>query len=243
MTSNFHPLFWGPYFLAGTILLLGLSVKPTFFIPRWIFFLGFASICVYLVAFTSLDGAVSNFGVGSTLFTIVFVAFDFLVLTDVQRVLKMEGHTHDKIEDAPSIERVKWGINLMMNPRGIGWIDPFAPKAPCIPTPPSATTSRLEFVLSKLFGITINVILFDFLGFLNRANPCFKQHGLPVADTSFLWRLELAFGLAAGEYLLLTTLHCIYGIILVGLGVSEPRQWPALFGSLFEAFTVRRFWG
>ena len=243
MASNLLPSPLGLYFLAGITFPLSLSVKSTSFIPRWIFFLGFASICVYLVAFTSLDGAVSNFGVGSSLFTILFVAFDFLVLTDVQRVLKMEGQRHDKIEDAPFIERVKWGINLAMSPRAVGWVDPFAPKAPCIPTPPSATTSRLEFVLSKLFAVMINVILFDLLGFLNRANPCFKQHGLTVAETTFFWRLELAFGLAAGEYLLLTTLHCIYSIIMVGLGVSEPRQWPALFGSPFEAFTVRRFWG
>ncbi|KAL6241814.1 hypothetical protein RBB50_011347 [Rhinocladiella similis] len=32
-------------------------------------------------------------------------------------------------------------------------------------------------------------------------------------------------------------------IVSVGLGISRPDQWPAMFGSIFETYTLRRFWG
>jgi len=140
---------------------------------------------------------------------------------------------------------LKWSATLIMSQRSIGWIDSSAPKVPHIPPPP--TKERKALVLAKLQELAFNVILFDLLGFLNRANPCFKLNGPPVGEEgtpmSFLWRLELTLGFAAGEYLTLTTIHCVYCILSVGFGLSEPRHWPSLFGSIWEAYTIRRLWG
>ncbi|KAL2810041.1 membrane bound O-acyl transferase family-domain-containing protein [Aspergillus granulosus] len=35
----------------------------------------------------------------------------------------------------------------------------------------------------------------------------------------------------------------IFSVICVALGLSTPEQWPALFGSILETYTLRRFWG
>ena len=35
----------------------------------------------------------------------------------------------------------------------------------------------------------------------------------------------------------------IVGVISVTLGFSGPHQWPSLFGSVTDAYTIRRFWG
>ncbi|KAL3459749.1 membrane bound O-acyl transferase family-domain-containing protein [Aspergillus heterothallicus] len=35
----------------------------------------------------------------------------------------------------------------------------------------------------------------------------------------------------------------IVAVVSVALGVSNPRQWPSLFGSMTDAYTIRRFWG
>jgi hypothetical protein len=205
--------------------------------------MAFASICVYLVGYTTLRSPVDNYGMGSYLFTVFFDAMDFLVLRDVQKEIRMEGHELGEIESKPFIERMGWGARLVMSQRGVGWIDPSAPKVPHIP--PAPTDGRKALVLTKLRELTFNVIMFDLVGFLNRANPCFKQNGPPVggAHISVLWRLELILGFAAGEYLILTTMHGVYCSLSVGFGLSEPHHWPSLFGSVSEAYTLRRFWG
>lgn len=42
----------------------------------------------------------------------------------------------------------------------------------------------------------------------------------------------------------LTLVHLGLGIVFVcGFEVDEPEEWPPLFGSPLEAFTLRRFWG
>lgn len=35
----------------------------------------------------------------------------------------------------------------------------------------------------------------------------------------------------------------IAALASVGLGVSRPDEWPSLFGSVLDAYTLRRFWG
>lgn len=243
MSQGFRPWSWSLYFLSQLVYLIGLSTNTSPFLPRWVFFVAFASICVRLVGFTAFRSPVNNYGMGSYLFTVVFDAMDFLVLRDVQKDIALEGQKLREIENEPFIKRLKWGASLMLSQRGIGWIDPSAPKVPHIP--PAPTERRKALVVIKLRQLAFNVILFDILGILNRANPCFKQHGPPVGDagTSFLWRVELVLGFAAAEYLILTTLHCIYCILSVGSGLSEARHWPSPFGSVLEAYTIREFWG
>jgi len=212
------------------------------FLPRWLFFAAFACTCIYLCGYTTLPSPVDNYGMGSYLFTVFFDAMDFLVLRDVQKEIRMEGHKLGEIEDEAFTKRLKWGATLMMSQRSIGWIDSSAPKVP-----PPPTKGRKALVLTKLQELAFNLIMFDLLGFLNRANPYFKINGPPVGEgrtmMSFLWRLELTLGFAAGEYFTLTTLHCVYCILSVGIGLSEPRHWPSLFGSIWEAYTIRRLWG
>jgi hypothetical protein len=178
---------------------------------------------------------------GSYLFTVFFDAMDFLVLRDAQKEVRMEGQKLGEIENESFMERLKWSATLVMSQRGIGWIDPSAPQVPRIP--PAPTEGRKALVLAKLRELGFNLIMFDLVGFLNRANPCFKKNGPPVGEAPFLWRVALMFGFAAGEYLVLTTLHRVYCVLSVGFGMSEPRHWPSLFGSILEAYTIRRFWG
>ena len=245
MSQNRRPWSWSLYFLSQLIYLLGLSTRLHPFIPRWLFLVAFASICVYLVGYTAFRSPVDNYGMGGYLFTVFFDAMDFLVLRDAQKEIRMEGQKLGEIENEPFIKRLKWSLGLIMSQRSLGWIDPSAPKVPHIPFAP--TQGRKALVLAKLRELAFNLIIFDLVGILNRANPCFKRDGPPVGEggtiASFLWRLELTLGFAVGEYLVLTTMHCVYCIVSVGFGLSEPRHWPSLFGSVWEAYTIRRLWG
>ncbi|KAK2810596.1 hypothetical protein FQN50_002853 [Emmonsiellopsis sp. PD_5] len=37
--------------------------------------------------------------------------------------------------------------------------------------------------------------------------------------------------------------HRAFSIVAVGLGISEPRDWAPLFGSMLDAYTIRNYWG
>jgi len=40
-----------------------------------------------------------------------------------------------------------------------------------------------------------------------------------------------------------TSLHDILAFIAVGIGLDEASEWPQLYGSPYQMYTVRRFWG
>jgi hypothetical protein len=63
------------------------------------------------------------------------------------------------------------------------------------------------------------------------------SHDLAIrAHVSLSWIFD--------TYAQLTLLHALLSIVFVGiLQTDEPEEWPSLFSSPLEAFTVRRFWG
>ena len=40
-----------------------------------------------------------------------------------------------------------------------------------------------------------------------------------------------------------TATHDMLAFVHVAIGIDEPEDWPRLYGSIFEAYSVRRFWG
>lgn len=45
------------------------------------------------------------------------------------------------------------------------------------------------------------------------------------------------------SYSLYTSLHDILAFIFVSIGLDDPEDWPALYGSISEATSIRGFWG
>ncbi|KAF9526550.1 membrane bound O-acyl transferase family-domain-containing protein [Crepidotus variabilis] len=245
---NRREFSWNLYVLAQLIFLLGLTTKSKRFRTSYFFVL--AGIACYLTWFTTTGNAVHDYGIGTHLFTFLFSAFDLLILTDAHCELRItEGSSRGKnIDEEPFWIRVRWALKLQGSPRGLGWS--FAAKEPYIAPAPQQETSRCIFIMAKLREIALNIVLYDLAGFINRANPCFSQHGCRLSQMSMgegrlpvlAWRYAfLGYGVAS--YLTVSTLHYIYAVLSFGLGLSDPWQWPPLFGSFWDAFTVRRFWG
>ncbi|CAH0017829.1 unnamed protein product [Clonostachys rhizophaga] len=44
------------------------------------------------------------------------------------------------------------------------------------------------------------------------------------------------------DYLTLSSYHDVLAIIGVATGVDDPSEWPPMYGSITEAYTMRRFW-
>ena len=66
--------------------------------------------------------------------------------------------------------------------------------------------------------------------------------GLPSTRETFI-RCWLVFQFIWYGYALYTSLHAILSIFFVGTGIDSPEEWPPLYGSLKEAYTIQRFWG
>ena len=58
--------------------------------------------------------------------------------------------------------------------------------------------------------------------------------GVRVAATLLFW---------AGTYCLLDAGYCFTSMISVAFDLTEPDEWPPLFGSIGDAYSIRRFWG
>jgi hypothetical protein len=63
-----------------------------------------------------------------------------------------------------------------------------------------------------------------------------------VSSQEVIRRLVTTLGVGFGVYCVELGVHSIVAFLDVGLGISEVQQWRPLFGSLKDAYTVRRFW-
>lgn len=41
--------------------------------------------------------------------------------------------------------------------------------------------------------------------------------------------------------MLLDIWYCVFSVVFVGLGISEPKQWPPMYGSYSQCYTIRRY--
>ncbi|KAM0801673.1 membrane bound O-acyl transferase family-domain-containing protein [Usnea florida] len=56
-------------------------------------------------------------------------------------------------------------------------------------------------------------------------------------------RSWLVFHFVWSSYSIFTATHDLLAFAHVAIGIDEPEDWPRLYGSVFEAYTMRRFWG
>lgn len=56
-------------------------------------------------------------------------------------------------------------------------------------------------------------------------------------------RSWLVFHFVWSSWAMFTATHDMLAFAHVAIGVDEPEDWPRLYGSVFEAYSIRRFWG
>ena len=56
-------------------------------------------------------------------------------------------------------------------------------------------------------------------------------------------RSWLVFHFVWSSWSMFTAAHDLLAFAHVAIGIDEPEDWPRLYGSVFEAYTMRRFWG
>lgn len=113
--------------------------------------------------------------------------------------------------------------------------------------------SRRQFVVRKLQISVACYLLLDFLGW--SAAPPEITEPLFRAEKQYIFRRVtdvtaeelgvraggvLGYALAASAAL--TMLHSLASATMVGLGIHDPEEWPSMFGSISDAWSIRRLW-
>jgi len=232
-----HDLNQGFFGLCQLILLLALALGER---PNarynWIFFIPIFVLCIYSVFFCASESPTSDFAFSIALMGLVATASDYIFLRNHRPPLRKIGQKKATSE-MTFTERIVWSASLLATPRGIGWAH-----EPTAQIPPRPTVSRGKFIASQFLWIIFYCILFDFALLQLQRNPCFRTGGPSLTAFGWWWRTTAWFHVVTA-YCTMSGLCAIQSIISVATGLSEPRDWPHLFGSLRNAYTLRKCWG
>ncbi|KAJ2919982.1 hypothetical protein MD484_g506, partial [Candolleomyces efflorescens] len=263
--AHLHPAL---YVATELLALVGYATRPNSLRIRWLFFLTVAAICIYFIFYTSTGDISSDYSFGGAISALFFTASDFLVLNpNVQKEFKpiptklksqipkekvradlKEDDSEEDISKAEWKRRFYWALKLRFNPRGIGWTHeaplPNRADSQNASTKKNTSQTRTSFVMRRLFEGVLNAIILDLCTVAAKRNPTFVK-GRPelLLEASWTWRTVSVFQFVGMTYCGLRMMHSVLSAAFVGTKISNPEDWPPLFGKLGEAYTVRRFWG
>jgi hypothetical protein len=231
---DLNPSFYG---LCQLILLFALvhGGRPN---PpcNWIFFIPIFILCLYSVFFCASDSATSDYAFIQIFVYVIPIASDYILLRNRQPELRKIGQKKTTSE-MTFTERLVWAASLIATPRGIGWAH-----EPTVHLPPRPRASRRTFLASQLLWILFYFILFGASLTHGQGNPCFRVGGPSFAAFGWWWRTTVWVYIVS-VYSTMSGLYTIASIVSVAIGLYEPRDWPHLFGSPLDAYTVRKCWG
>ncbi|KAJ7645152.1 hypothetical protein DFH06DRAFT_1136616 [Mycena polygramma] len=225
---------------------VSLVVKPTPY--RELLFLPILPLTAYVLLSTTgtFNG---DYYLGLRWLTMFWTASDYMVFTDVQRTLHQvplkaaaaaPAVDEGPIENASLWWCTRWAFSLLNSPRGVGWVhEPTS----ALPAHPPAGTPHATFVAQRLWKAMQFFILHDACNLHVCWNAMYPPDGPAWTADGWIWRgvVTAGWGLSAYSALMLGTSLLSAGSVACGL--SDPEEWPPLFGGPREAWTIRRFGG
>ncbi|KAJ7682049.1 membrane bound O-acyl transferase family-domain-containing protein [Mycena polygramma] len=219
---------------------LALVVKPSPY--RRLLFLPLLLMSPYLLSLSTLSPTL-DYCLSNAWFTYLFAASDFILLTDVQRELRMvkpPQRADEPIENAPLSRRIAWATKLFTSARGLGWAH--EPRY-ANPPRPSPSTPRGPFVRSQILQAVAVAALCELVNIFNMRNPAMYAGGPSLAAHGWLWRYLVVWAWCIPLVGLSVCNHTLSAAFSVGTGASGPEDWPPFLGSITLAWSVRNFWG
>jgi hypothetical protein len=77
---------------------------------------------------------------------------------------------------------------------------------------------------------------------VNAANPALVPGATPLYNQPLYIRFLSLLGLGIPTLLQMDFQHRVLSILMVCSGISEPEDWPPLFGSVWEMYSVQNLW-
>ena len=230
MDDYFYPLLA----LSKCLLLAGLVARPSPY--RWMFWPLIAWINYYCFFLTPTDDPITNESLHFFMMIYLFHASDYILLTDIQRELRLRGQ--QSVSNAGLWSRIKWALQLLCNPRGVGWAH-----EPRSALPPHPILTRVKFLTSRFLRLATLMLISDIGHIMLRADPFVAREAPPFAQQPWPWRFWSLLLVVVTQWCALSIIHTFFSIVFVASGLSTPDLWPDTFGKWSDAYTVRKFWG
>ncbi|KIM46646.1 hypothetical protein M413DRAFT_440250 [Hebeloma cylindrosporum] len=203
---------------------------------NWVFFIPISTLCIYSVFFCAPGSTSGDYAAITSLLNLILTASDYILLRNRQPELRKIGQKKATSEMTVK-ERLMWALSLLATPRGIGWAH-----EPTTQMDPRPTASRKNFIASQFLWTIFYFVLWDLALVPIRENPSFKLGGPSLAAFGW-WRRTVVWSSILTVYCTMSGMYAIASIISVATGLYEPQDWPHIFGSPFNAYTLRKCWG
>jgi hypothetical protein len=152
---------------------------------------------------------------------------------------------------ATAAEKWSFIIDLLFSPRGVNraWAAKNIPHFRS--SDPAYVPTRAAFLRRRLTSTLISFLLFDVIANSPPPDPSmFSLSTIPffrrlddVTSSELALRLSSTLAFWISTYCIVNVINGVFALFCVGLGVSEAKDWPPIFGAVGEASSVRRFWG
>lgn len=196
------------------------------------------AMSLYMLFFTTTGKDSNDIVTWSLITTTLLQASDILLINDVAELRQVEQKT--PTNDLPFSQRWKWALRLLTSPRAIGW--EHEPRHVFPPHPP-ADQSRWNFVKKQTLSALTYFIILDVVHTWIVLSPAFQRDGISLESDSYpLYFLNTALH-AAHIWSYMSFGYTAASVVAVILQITEPSEWPAIYGRWSDAYTVRRFWG
>jgi hypothetical protein len=225
--------------LIVPIVVVSIVIQPTKYRP--ILFLVVLGIAYYLLFFTTTGDVRTDMNVAFVMTSYLAIAFDFIILTEPQTQFFRLGQKTPSASFPNIWQRVKWALDLLSSPRGVGWTHEPSSKLP--PAPFTANTPRRTFIANQLSTVAVHYFMWDVIVIYMQNAPALQMGGPPLSEQPLLQKCLNVWAWAIPVSASLSISHCLLSALMVGLGFwPDIDQWKPLFGSWREAYTVRRLW-
>ncbi|TBU46199.1 membrane bound O-acyl transferase family-domain-containing protein [Dichomitus squalens] len=238
-----------PFSGAAHLLLpeLILTLLVAFDIPRAAKFAGSVALLSYIIhtfATTTSGDSVDEYTIGSAVLGNMFFTVIYLVwFNDPMRHF---GYLRDEdtspLSSRPIWSRLYAALSLISNNRMIGWNVQVA-------NVPPVKGTRAQFLVRRARQFILAYVMADVFDCIVRFNRPLYESTLP-GGTRFplgvIGHLQKSWCMVNWLLMTYSTLKVYYvfaSIVAVASYASYPEDWPDVFGSWKDAYTVRRLWG
>lgn len=172
--------------------------------------------------------------------------------TEVSTV-RPDGRERDKTRPQLSVQdRLRFGYWAAVSTRNVGTSFQVSGVPNFSSTDPDFVPSRSVFLRQKAQLLLCCYLVLDTLTFMSQPdqNPILYSPARLSWTEPRNWSLEnlivrstTVFGFGVSVYCIIQAYIGSVAFISVALGFSNVKSWPPGFGSISEAYSLRRFWG
>ncbi|ORY62093.1 membrane bound O-acyl transferase family-domain-containing protein [Pseudomassariella vexata] len=163
-------------------------------------------------------------------------------------------HAHrdgtDRLLSWSAVGQIRKALVLLWNWRRIGtkWE---VKTIPWSPINAKAAPSRGEFLRGRLLTFLVAYLLMDLITFMPPPDAqliTVQKQALfsrlsELSPEELISRVMLTCATGFSAFVQITLLHSAVSFAAVAIGLGKPAEYPPMFGSFLESYTLRRFWG